>query len=54
MIESLFSVSLFTLAACSIASVLSGIAWMRYEQEREQLDARWPTDGITKEPKLNR
>ena len=52
MIETILSIATFTLGACSIASVLSGIAWMRYEQEREQLDARWPTDGITKEPKL--
>ena len=49
--EALFTISTAVLFICSIASVLSGIAWMRYEEERSWLDARWPTDGLQREPK---
>lgn len=49
--EILFWTSTAVLFTTSIASVLSGIAWMRYEEERELLDAKWPTDGLTREPR---
>ena len=50
MIENFLTVSVLLLFTCSIASIVSGVAWMRYEEEeRELLDARWPTDGLTKE-----
>lgn len=49
MIENLFWMATITLGVCSIASVLSGIAWMRYEEEQSKLDAHWPTDGLTRE-----
>ena len=52
MIENLFYISVFALGVCSFASILSGIAWMRYEDEQSRLDARWPTDGIEYQPKL--
>jgi len=50
MIELLLFISIATLFICSFASLVTGVAWMRYENEKDQLDAVW-NDGITKEPK---
>lgn len=52
MIENFLTVSVLLLFTCSIASIVSGVAWMRYEEERQYLDAVW-NDGITREPKEN-
>lgn len=50
-LDIMFWMSFCALLTCSIASILSGVAWMRYEEEQSYLDAKWPTDGITREPR---
>jgi len=51
MIETLLSISIVTLAVCSFLSILAGVAWMKFDEE-SLYEESWPTDGITREPKM--